>query len=444
MTNSPEPRGSRDETILILAPRAARRADLAAPSDAGLDAEVCGSSVAELCRREKETQASASSSPARRWRPAPVACIVEALAAQAPWSDIPVVVLTSGGGRAPTNADALDALGEAGNVTLIERPVRVTTLSTCRSRARAPPPVRRARPPRPRGARERGSGAERGAAAHRARSGPPRRVAARPRDPPPPPTAPPSARPTRPRPRRRPHLRSARRSHRPRRPRTHARSVEYALRERTVCREECRVRWPDGSPHWVLVVGRGETMRREAPLRETGVTLDITARKEAEQERERLLAGEHAARVEGSRRRAASRTNFWRPSCTSCARRDRRARLDAHPARRAFQREGRRARARNRRAQRALAAAAHRRLLDVSRIITGKLRLDVRPVAPAAFIRAAVEAVLPAAEAKEISLKLETDTGVGSVAGDRRAYSRWCGTFSRTPSSSRRKRRAGA
>ena len=39
-------------------------------------------------------------------------------------------------------------------------------------------------------------------------------------------------------------------------------------------------------------------------------------------------------------------------------------------------------------------------LLDVSRIITGKLRLDVRPVVPASFIEAAVEAVRPAAYAR--------------------------------------------
>src|SRR6185436_18440744 len=43
-------------------------------------------------------------------------------------------------------------------------------------------------------------------------------------------------------------------------------------------------------------------------------------------------------------------------------------------------------------------------LLDVSRIITGKLRLDVRPVEPSSFIDAAIEAVRPAARAKEIRI----------------------------------------
>jgi PAS domain S-box-containing protein len=57
-------------------------------------------------------------------------------------------------------------------------------------------------------------------------------------------------------------------------------------------------------------------------------------------------------------------------------------------------------------------------LLDVSRIITGKLRIDVRPVDPNSFIEAAVEAVRPAAEAKGVRLQKVLDTGVVTVSGD--------------------------
>jgi PAS domain S-box-containing protein len=57
-------------------------------------------------------------------------------------------------------------------------------------------------------------------------------------------------------------------------------------------------------------------------------------------------------------------------------------------------------------------------LLDVSRIITGKLRLDVRQIDPTAFIEAAVEALRPAAEAKAVRVLKVLDTGVVSVAGD--------------------------
>ncbi|HEV2864536.1 MAG TPA: PAS domain S-box protein [Pyrinomonadaceae bacterium] len=57
-------------------------------------------------------------------------------------------------------------------------------------------------------------------------------------------------------------------------------------------------------------------------------------------------------------------------------------------------------------------------LLDVSRIVTGKLRLDVVPVSPSTFIDAAVEAVRPAAEAKGVRLQKLIDTGVQTVMVD--------------------------
>ena len=57
-------------------------------------------------------------------------------------------------------------------------------------------------------------------------------------------------------------------------------------------------------------------------------------------------------------------------------------------------------------------------LLDVSRIITGKLRMDVRPADPNSFIDAAVEAVRPAAEAKGVRVQKVIDTGLISVPGD--------------------------
>ena len=57
-------------------------------------------------------------------------------------------------------------------------------------------------------------------------------------------------------------------------------------------------------------------------------------------------------------------------------------------------------------------------LLDVSRIITGKLRMDVRPADPNAFIDAAVEAVRPAADAKGVRVQKVMDTGLLSIPGD--------------------------
>ncbi|HTF38401.1 MAG TPA: response regulator [Blastocatellia bacterium] len=57
-------------------------------------------------------------------------------------------------------------------------------------------------------------------------------------------------------------------------------------------------------------------------------------------------------------------------------------------------------------------------LLDVSRIITGKLRLDVRPVELDSVVEAALEAIRPATDAKNILLEVSLDAGVGAVSGD--------------------------
>ncbi|MFL6281866.1 MAG: ATP-binding protein [Pyrinomonadaceae bacterium] len=57
-------------------------------------------------------------------------------------------------------------------------------------------------------------------------------------------------------------------------------------------------------------------------------------------------------------------------------------------------------------------------LLDVSRIISGKLRLDLRTVELPAIIEAAVEATRPAAEAKGVHLTTELDPHAGPINGD--------------------------
>ncbi len=57
-------------------------------------------------------------------------------------------------------------------------------------------------------------------------------------------------------------------------------------------------------------------------------------------------------------------------------------------------------------------------ILDVSRIITGKTRLDVRPVELEPLIEAAIESVRPAAAAKEIDLQLVRAHEVVAVSGD--------------------------
>jgi signal transduction histidine kinase len=57
-------------------------------------------------------------------------------------------------------------------------------------------------------------------------------------------------------------------------------------------------------------------------------------------------------------------------------------------------------------------------LLDVSRAVSGKLRLEVRPVALLDLLRDAVETVRPAAEAKQIQVDSEFDQSVGPFLAD--------------------------
>jgi CheY-like chemotaxis protein/anti-sigma regulatory factor (Ser/Thr protein kinase) len=57
-------------------------------------------------------------------------------------------------------------------------------------------------------------------------------------------------------------------------------------------------------------------------------------------------------------------------------------------------------------------------LLDVSRIISGKMRLDVRSVDLAAVVEEALAAVTPAADAKGIRVQKVLDPRCGSITGD--------------------------
>jgi PAS domain S-box-containing protein len=57
-------------------------------------------------------------------------------------------------------------------------------------------------------------------------------------------------------------------------------------------------------------------------------------------------------------------------------------------------------------------------LLDLSRIITGKLQLELRPVDPVGIVQAAIEALQALADAKDIVLKVVLDSSAGPIMGD--------------------------
>ena len=57
-------------------------------------------------------------------------------------------------------------------------------------------------------------------------------------------------------------------------------------------------------------------------------------------------------------------------------------------------------------------------LLDVSRIVSGKLNLEVRPLDIASVTRAAINVVRPAADAKGISIDYFAEPGLGAISAD--------------------------
>ena len=57
-------------------------------------------------------------------------------------------------------------------------------------------------------------------------------------------------------------------------------------------------------------------------------------------------------------------------------------------------------------------------ILDVSRIVTGKLRLDLRPVELAPIVEATVDTMRPTAEAKGVTLEAQIEDTAAQVAGD--------------------------
>ena len=145
---------------------------------------------------------------------------------------------------------------------------------------------------------------------------------------------------------------------------------------------------------------------------------NITERKQAEQERERSLLREHALRVEAERA-ARSKDEFLATvshelrtplnAILGWATMLRKSRIDE-----AMATHGLEVIERNARAQAELVED----LLDVSRIISGNLRLDVKPIALTSVIKAAMDSVQPAADAKEIQLQIIIDPTADNIRGD--------------------------
>ncbi len=184
---------------------------------------------------------------------------------------------------------------------------------------------------------------------------------------------------------------------------------------------EFRLRRADGEYRWLLQRG----LPRMAPDRAeflgyAGSCIDITERRQAEQDRAELLHREQALRQD------AETANRMKDEFLATLSHELRTPLNAilgwahllrggdGPEDQETWSSGLEVIERNARAQVQLIED----LLDVSRVITGKLRLDARPVDLEDIVRAALDTVRPAAEARGVSLEPELHSRTGPINGD--------------------------
>ncbi|RKH70029.1 PAS domain S-box protein, partial [Corallococcus aberystwythensis] len=186
---------------------------------------------------------------------------------------------------------------------------------------------------------------------------------------------------------------------------------------RRAFRLDYRLRGADGHYRWAVDTGSPRIDAEGHFLGYIGSVIDISDRKQAEDEREALLVRESAARKE------AEEANQLKDEFLATISHELRTPLTAilgwvQLLRTGHLPEPRRERAletmeRNARAQGQLIED----LLDVSRIVSGKLKLDVTPVELSTVVQQSLESVRPAADARGVQVRATVDT-TSSVMGD--------------------------
>ena len=172
-----------------------------------------------------------------------------------------------------------------------------------------------------------------------------------------------------------------------------------------------RVLWVEGHSSVIL-----DEQRRPVGMR--GVTLDITARKQLEEERAALLEREQQARAD------AVAANRLKDDFLATLSHELRTPLNAilgysrmlHSGVVDRERQGRALEIVERNATALSRMVAD--VLDVSRIVAGKVRLNVQPIDLRMAIEEAIATIRPAAEAKGVRLQTVMDAPTGPVLGD--------------------------
>ncbi|HEY8460022.1 MAG TPA: ATP-binding protein, partial [Blastocatellia bacterium] len=183
-------------------------------------------------------------------------------------------------------------------------------------------------------------------------------------------------------------------------------SVEYRFRKR------------DGSYCWV---NDSQQLIRDGdgqPLEVVGSWSDITERKRAE------AAEREALKLEREARSEAERSNWSKDEFIAMVSHELRSPLNAILGWTRILRGKARDEKLLNRGLEVIERSARMQsqlvedLMDAARAMTGKLKLDVRPINLAEVIEKAEEVVRPAAEAKGITLDLRLDRSVGQITGD--------------------------
>jgi PAS domain S-box-containing protein len=192
----------------------------------------------------------------------------------------------------------------------------------------------------------------------------------------------------------------------------------FAFQARQAYTVEYRLRRVDGAYRWVLVTGVPRFTPEGDFAGYVGSAVDITDRKDAEHQRERLLALEREARAEAE---ASSRMKDEFLTTLSHELRTplnavlgwtymlRSSRVDEPTLARGLESIERNAKAQ---------AQLIEDLLDVSHIITGKLRLKQATVELPRLLNAAVDAASLAAQAKGINVQIFIQSRPSRVIGD--------------------------
>ena len=179
-------------------------------------------------------------------------------------------------------------------------------------------------------------------------------------------------------------------------------------------------RWVHRDGHVIWVEAHSQVVLDDhgQPAGMRGVTLDISERKQLERERAELLQRERAARSD------AVAANRLKDDFLATLSHELRTPLNAILGYIRMLRRGVFDEARREHALQVVERNAStltqmvEDVLDVSRIVAGKIRLNVQPVDVARVLEEAIATVKPAADARGVTLEAVLDSGAGPVAGD--------------------------